>query len=258
MLALKLLLVPTFLFGLSIAGRVLGPSIAGWLAGLPVVAGPILLILALENGHAFAAQAAIASTAAVLASVSFSLAYAHAAQRLAWPFALLAGLAAWCVAALVLSILPSNLVAAAVLALLTLTAAPRLFPAAVASTAKPMGAAELGLRMATGAGLTLAVSQGAQVLGGTWSGLLAVFPVIGIVLAVFSHRSSGAAFAATLLRAMATGLYAFAAFCAVLAALLPSQSLAMSFGAAAVISVGVQAYTKGRLARRQITADGST
>jgi hypothetical protein len=36
MLALKLALVPAFLAALTFAGRVWRPSVAGWLAGLPV------------------------------------------------------------------------------------------------------------------------------------------------------------------------------------------------------------------------------
>jgi hypothetical protein len=46
LLALKLALVPGFLAALTMAGRVWGPSVAGWLAALPVVAGPIVLLLA--------------------------------------------------------------------------------------------------------------------------------------------------------------------------------------------------------------------
>ncbi|MBN8494763.1 MAG: hypothetical protein J0M00_25385 [Burkholderiales bacterium] len=52
MLALKLLLVPAFLGLLTLVARWLGPAVAGWLAGLPLVAGPIVLILALEQGAA--------------------------------------------------------------------------------------------------------------------------------------------------------------------------------------------------------------
>ena len=69
MLALKLLLVPAFLALLTLAGRVFGPGIAGWLAGLPWVAGPILVVLALENGGAFAARAASATVTEVMALI---------------------------------------------------------------------------------------------------------------------------------------------------------------------------------------------
>jgi hypothetical protein len=41
MLALELTLVPTFLLIVSMSGKWWGPSIAGWLAGLPVVASII-------------------------------------------------------------------------------------------------------------------------------------------------------------------------------------------------------------------------
>ena len=56
MLALKLTLVPLFLLVVSMSGKWWGPSIAGWLAGLPVVAGPILFILVLAHGSSFGAR----------------------------------------------------------------------------------------------------------------------------------------------------------------------------------------------------------
>jgi hypothetical protein len=87
----------------SLAGRRWGPQVAGWLAGLPVVAGPILFFLAVERGAGFAATASTLSLSAVLASVSFSLAFAHAGRRGAWWPALLAGLAAWALAATALA-----------------------------------------------------------------------------------------------------------------------------------------------------------
>jgi uncharacterized membrane protein YfcA len=244
LLPLKLLLVPFFLLLVSLAGRYFGAAIAGWLAGLPVVVGPILLVLALENGRTFAAAAATASTAAVLASVSSSLAYAHAARRFAWPLCLLTGLCAWLTAALLLSALPEQLGVSLTVALATLLLAPRLFPPAAAPQARPLSPAELGLRMVAGAALTLAVSAAAATLGGRWSGLLAVFPVLGMVLAVFSHRSQGAAFATALLRAMATGLYSLMTFCALVGLLLPSQSIGVAFLWAVGLCLGVQGVSR--------------
>lgn len=249
MLALKLLLVPGFLLLVSLAGRRWGPELAGWLAGLPVVTGPILFFLAAERGEAFAAGAAALSLSAVLASVSFSLAYSHAGLRRPWPLALLAGLAAWIIAASVLARLPVSAGLALGIALATLLAAPRLFPVVqIQPTGQRQGAGELLLRMLAGALLTVGVTAAAATLGPSWSGLLAVFPVLGIVLAVFSHRSHGVGYAAALLRAMAVGQYSFITFCFVLALSLPAWGTGWAFVAATLASLVAQAAMRRRLA----------
>lgn len=249
MLALKLLLVPAFLGLLTLAARWLGPAVAGWLAGLPLVAGPIVLILALEQGSAFAAVACIATVTAVVASTSFSLAYAHTAQRHGWPLALSVALGAWLVAALAMAWLSPGLLTALLLALGSLALAPHAFPRARPETPRPPGPMELPLRMATGMLLTLAVAQAAVHIGGTWSGLMALFPVLGSVLAVFSHRHSGAAYTATLLQGMARGMFSLVAFFTIAALLLPRRTLAEAFGAAALACLLVQLATLQRRPR---------
>ena len=50
LIAVKVLLAPGFVVVASLAARRYGPRIGGLIAGLPVVAGPILLIYALEHG----------------------------------------------------------------------------------------------------------------------------------------------------------------------------------------------------------------
>jgi hypothetical protein len=248
MLVLKLLLVSAFLLAVSLAGRRWGAAVAGWLAGLPVVAGPVLFFIAVEQGTGFAAQAATASLSAVFASVAFSLAYAHAAHRMPWWAALLPGLGAWSGTAWVLWAMSPTWIEALLIAMVTLWFAPHLFPAAAApGSARPQGRLELACRMLAGAALTLAVTWASGRVGTGWSGLLAVFPILGIVLAVFSHRTLGPAYAAALLRAMATGLYSFVAFCAALALALPELGLSLGFVLAIVASLLAQAATRHRL-----------
>jgi hypothetical protein len=242
---LKLLLAPAFLLLVSLAGKRWGPSVAGWLAGLPVVAGPILFFLAVEHGESFASNAATAALSAVFASVAFSVAYSHAAQRMSWVPSLLVALPAWAAAAYVLSLLPSNPNLSLLVSLFTLFAAPRLFPATHSrSSVHVVSTTELVYRMFAGAILTVAVTIGAGRLGSTWSGVFAVFPVLGIVLAVFSHRTEGSAFVAALLRAMATGLYSFTAFCFTLSFALPHLGESRAFIIAAAITIIVQVSTK--------------
>lgn len=248
MLLLKLLLVPTFLALLSVAGKRWGPSMAGWLAGLPVVTGPILFFLAMEHGPRFASTAASAALSAVLASVAFSVAYSRSAARLSWPASLFLALLAWAGAAMCLSTLAPSAALSLAISLLTLAAAPRLFPVAgIALNTRPLTAQELFCRMFAGAALTVAVTLVASTIGDRWSGLLSVFPILGIVLAVFSHRSQGSTFAATLLRAMAKGLYSFVAFCFTLSLALPRAGIPVAFAAAVAASLAVQVATKRRV-----------
>jgi hypothetical protein len=248
-LALKLTLVPLFLLAVSLAARRWGPRVGGLLAGLPVVAGPILFFVAIENGADFGADAAGAALAGVLGAVAFNLGYAHLALRGRWPAALATGLGGWFLGTLLVLQLPPGLGWSAAAALLALLLGPRLSPSVrTVLQGRPSDPLELALRMAAGALLTLAVTLVAASVGSRWSGLLAVFPLLSTVLAVSSHRRQGATFIAALLRSMLLGFIAFAAFCATLAWALPRQPMAAAFGLALTVCLLVQ-LTAVRLAR---------
>jgi len=241
LLALKLLVVPTLLGLISVAGRKWGPGVAGWLAGFPVITGPILVFLATERGSGFAAQAASASLAAVSASTSFNLVYARVCRRSSWPLSLAAGLVAWLAAALVLERFAVTVWISLALALGALLVAPRFYPRIALPTAfKPLPRSELLLRMAAGALLTLIVTTVAGRIGPSWSGLFAVFPLLGVVLSAFSHASNGPAFVIPLLRGMVVGHYSFSAFCLGVALLVPMYGSAIGFTASLLAALAVQ------------------
>jgi hypothetical protein len=240
-LALKLFLVPSLIAAISLAARRWGPAVGGWLSGFPVVSAPVLLIFGLEQGAAFTAQAAAATLSAVSAVLVFILCYAQLALRMGPLSSLAGGLLAYAAAlgALYLIDLPVPVWAAAIYLVIGL--APRAFPKVAPAAASPaLGRAELGLRMAAAAALVLAVTTFAAHLGAKWSGLLAMFPVVGIVLAVSSHRHAGAAFTVSLLRGMVVGFYAFTTFCVVLASALGLLPLGAAFGLALAAAVLVQ------------------
>ncbi|MEM5389217.1 hypothetical protein VSR68_37535 [Paraburkholderia phymatum] len=249
LLALKLALVPGFLAALTMAGRAWGPSVAGWLAGLPVVAGPIVLLLALERGTAFAAQASAASIAAIAASEAFNLTYAWTCRTCRWPVALGAGLLAWAVVAASLVRLPAtlawSLAAACVAVAVSRAGLPRV---AGAVPSARIGVADLVTRMMAGALLTLAVTTLSASMGAAWSGMLSVFPLLGIVLAVSTQRAHGVGCVALLMRGMVIGRASFAAFFAVVALMLPTLGVLPAFACGAVMSVLVQGATKRLIA----------
>ena len=74
-LALKLLLAPGFIVATTLISRRFGVGVAGIVAGLPAIAGPILLVLALDHGHGFARSAANGVLLGIVALVVFVLAF---------------------------------------------------------------------------------------------------------------------------------------------------------------------------------------
>ena len=82
LLAVKVLLAPSFVVGASLAARRFGPRVGGLIAGLPVVAGPILLAYALAHGRAFAAGAAAGTLLGLVSLIPFVVVYAGLAGRL--------------------------------------------------------------------------------------------------------------------------------------------------------------------------------
>lgn len=251
---LKLLLIPSLIALVTLAGRRWGPAVAGWLSAFPIVAGPILLAISLEQGADFAATAAANTLLAVLAILVFGIAYARSA-RLGMPRAMLVALLAYAGAVLALALVPALPswagFSAVVLALL---AAPRLFGSVPPPAAAGESANDLPWRMLAGAALCMSVTYAAAGLGPRLSGLFAMFPVMGTVLVGFSHRANGPDFAVALLRGMVNGYYAFAVFCLVLSSLLRSQPLGTAFlaalGAALAVQLGVRWIVQQLAAQR--------
>lgn len=250
MLWLKLTLVPLFLLAVSLVARRWGPRTAGLFAGLPLVTGPILVFIAVEQGPVFGAAGARAALGGVAGAVGFALVYSHRALRGPWPQALGLALAAWAAVAVLLRQLPDRLALQAAVALAALLLAPRLTPTLPPlPAAAPVGAGGLALRMAAGAALTLAVTGAASWLGPRWSGVLAVFPLLSTVIAVDVQRRQGAAHAAALLGGMLPAFNAFSVFCAVLALALAQGAWLPALALALAAALLVQALTLRRLRR---------
>lgn len=258
LLLLKLLLVPALIAAVTLAGRRWGAAVAGWLSAFPVVSAPVLGFIAIERGAAFAAEAATATLSAVLAILVFGVGYCRAALRHGWPRSLAQGLAGYALAVLALDAAALPLAVSALLVPAVLWLAPRAYPEPPpmhASGAAPHG--EIALRMVAGALLVLLVTGFAEPLGARMSGLLAMFPVMATVLAVFSQRQHGAGYAVRLLRGMVYGYYAFAGFCLALALALPRLPLAGAFGLALGVALALQALTRIWLQRPAKLTRGS-
>jgi hypothetical protein len=94
-LVLKVALAPALVVGVTLAARRWGSRVGGTLIALPVVAGPILLVITLEQGEVFGARTARGALLGVVALSAFCVAFAVAATQARWPAALLMGWAAY-------------------------------------------------------------------------------------------------------------------------------------------------------------------
>jgi hypothetical protein len=247
-LGLKITLVPTLIAAITLAGRRWGPGVAGWLSAFPVVSAPILFFIALEQGAEFAADAAAATLSAVLAILVFGVAYARSALRFAWPVSAMIGFLCYFAAVVLINAWAPSLIVSALAVGIALIVAPRVYPhppVTVENASRPVSlSVDIGLRMIAGAALVLLVTYFSSTLGPRLSGMFAMFPVIASVLAIFSHRSSGANFAVNLLRGMVLGYYSFVSFCLALALTLPTMSIGVAFTISLAVALLVQATSK--------------
>ncbi|MFO1494304.1 MAG: hypothetical protein U1F26_06545 [Lysobacterales bacterium] len=241
LLLVKLLLVPALIALLTLAGRRYGAGVAGWLSALPILSGPILWILAVEQGPAFAATAAHGTLLAVLALLVYSLSYAWMAQRRHWPHCLVMALACYGLTVVGLREVQASLTLSLVTVLFALTLAPIAFPRIPACVRERSSGKDLPWRMLAAVSLVLVLSASAQTLGPRLAGLLATFPVISTVLVAFTHRESGGQVAIRMLRGVLYGYYAFAVFCAVLAYALQTLPISGAFALASVAALMVHA-----------------
>ncbi len=244
-LLLKVMLVPLLIGAITLAGRRWGPTVAGWLTGLPVVAGPTMFFIVFEQGTVFGEQAIVGMLLGVIAALACNLTYAWCATRMSWGGSVVCGLSVYFPALALLDTLTVSLDATAILVLACLFFAVRCFPRAQVRRVNASGArSEILIRMFAGAVLVVAVTYFAATLGAHLSGLFAAFPVMSMVLAVFSQRQSGREFAICLLRGIVLGSYAFLAFSVVLGWTLPNFGLALAFLAATASATVAQLVSR--------------
>ncbi len=258
-LLLKLVLVPGLIALVTLAGRRFGPRIGGWLNALPLVAGPVLFFLALEQGEAFVARAAEATLAGLAAVAAFAVIYSWTAVARPWWVCVPVGWAAFAVLTVALQAVHWTAVSGLALALgafgLARFLLPRLPDAPIPA---PAPAWDLPLRMAAALVLVFLVTGLAAWLGPRLSGAITPFPIATTILLAFTHAQQGAPAAVGFLRAFLPAMWSFALFCFVLAwgvvglgrdpAFL--LALALSLGAQGLVWVGLEAAASRGSARR--------
>ncbi len=237
-LLFKLIMTPLFIGGVTLAGRRWGPAVSGMLMGIPLTSGPISVFLALQYGPAFAVRAGAANVAGQGSACVFYLVYGLAARRRPWTVCASVSLLAFCLGTVLLdafpwSILSASLLLAAMILVVTRTLPRQEVPAA--PVAPPRW--DLPARMVVATAFVLALTATAQELGPRLSGLIAPFPIYGVVLAAFTHRHQGGRAAAQVVRGNAVGSVAFMTFFVIACWGLANLHLAVAYLLAALGAV---------------------
>jgi hypothetical protein len=253
-LGLKIVLTPALIALASLVGRRWGPTVSGWLVGLPFTSGPVAFFLALDHGNSFAAAAGVGTLAGAMSEVSFCLAYAYAARSLHWQAAFPASIGAFAASTLLLTHLSLPLLPlfALVLTILALALAllrliqstpsgkPRLARGKPTEALRSPPAWDLPARMVIATVFVLVLTGIAPAVGPHLAGLLAPFPLYGSILVIFAHQQQGRTAADGVLRGLLVGQFAFASFFFVLALLLPRIGIAPAFAAAIAVTLAVE------------------
>lgn len=238
-LVLKLLLVPSLLAAVTLVARRWGANMAGWLASFPIVAGPVLLVVTLEQGATFGGQAAGAAVAGIAPTMLFVVLYAYLSIRLRWWQSVLTGYLGWAIAVALLARAPAGLGVSAAIGATGLALAMALVrPPPGPPLPQQPNRLELPARMLVGVLLTFVSSALADAFGARLAGYAAIFPLVASVVASFSHALHGRDSAVRFLAGMCRGMWSVAAFALVLALLLPRVGVASAFlGSLAVTAV---------------------
>lgn len=255
LLLFKLFVTPLLVGLVSLVGRRWGPTVSGWLVGLPLTSGPVALFLALELGRSFASNAALGTLTGLLSLATFCLAYSWLSFRLNWLGCILLSWGAFFIVTFVLQYIVIPLLAAFILVLCFLVLTLKLLPAnsSHVTSVKP-ASWDTPLRMVVATAFVLALTGFASLLGSRLSGLLTPFPIYATILSVFTHYAQGAASARRLLRGLVMGVFSIAVFFFVIAVLIVPLGIALAFCLATLFALTLHGVSLYLLRKRLLSS----
>jgi hypothetical protein len=249
LLLLKLTMTPAVIALATLTARRFGPTVGGWVIGLPLTNGPVALFLAVEHGAAFAEHVAKGFIAGIIGEVAFVLTYFAVVRRgYGWKPALAVSGAVYCAAAAALIVAADSFAVLLAVAVASLLVGLRILPRRPA-TIRLASRWELPARMAIATALVVTVTAFATTLGPGPSGVATTFPLMSSLLAVCVQRSDGPAAAIAVYRGLLVGLFALMGFAATLILLLTRMPVAAAFAFAVALTASIQ-LSSLRLVRR--------
>lgn len=257
MFLLKLILTPLLLGGVTLAGRKFGPTVSGWLVGLPLTSGPVTFFLALEQGRAFAAHAAQGTLMGVISLSAFCVVYCWLTLRAGWTLCWLGSWGAYLAVTILFTHIIFPLPLDLLLAVCVLAASLYILPQSSKKASEALPATisakgDMALRMLIATLFVLTLTGAASALGPRLSGLLSPLPIFSSIVAIFTHKFEGAAAARLVLRGILAGSFAFIAFYFAITTLIVPWGIVAAFGCALLGALLAQGCSLWLLSRRRV------
>lgn len=243
-LTLKLILSPLLIALVSLSGRKWGSTVSGWFLGFPLTSGPISIVMALQHGPEFAAASAAGLLGGQAAVCVFCLVYGYTALRFGWVVSALAGISAFFAAIFVLNLFTLTLPLAFGIIIAVVVIVFLLLPRSGGESKElVLPKWDLPLRMILAAVFVYMVTGFAAALGPQLSGLVAPFPVFGLIMSIFTHKQNGSAAALNHFRSYVSASAGFAVFFLIVGSVLPTMGIGLTYTLALVAVILLNGMT---------------
>ena len=246
LIVIKIIAVPLLLWLVSLVVRRWGEFAGALVSGLPLVSGPVSLIITLEQGVEFASGMAYSALPGICACIFFGVIYSWLACRFRWQVTLLLTLVFYFGFAALLCMMPRSLPLFSVLALAAPLIGLRILPKPRSHHLKGWKAptSHKGppwMQMGVGMAAMIGETEGAAWLGPQWSGILIFFPVISGVVELFAHIENGSEAVIRVFRGNFTGFTGATAFALTVAWCVTSLPVWLTYSLATGAAMGSSA-----------------
>jgi len=176
--------------------------------GWPLVTGPIIFIIFLQEGSAFAAKTAHGALLGQISLIAFAWSYALVALRAPWYLSIATATVTFIGSVYLVSLIHIPLWLTFILLVVALFLVNKFWPTYQPITT-PLSSPrwELYLRIGLVIALVFALSEFSQTLGPSLTGGFSTYPVIATIMGTFNHKRFGANAAISLHHGLMQRLY---------------------------------------------------
>lgn len=236
----RILLAPLAVVGGTLAQRRFGDAISGLILGLPLTSLPLLWLVAIQHGTAFAASMIGALLVGSIAEAVVLWLHARLTLHFSPALALVGAVGAFALAAEAVNLLKLSAVLAGLLTAVGFAAALYWWPVSHSDTPMSPARSRLWLRVTLSAVFTVVLVSLAGRLGPVLSGLVDALPAMSLMMAFMTHQDHGSGASTRFLHGVTRGSFSYLAAMLVLAELLRTGNLLLAFSAALCAALIVQ------------------